>query len=159
MFQCQLKSRPGFCRGKMPLVKSTTLGIEGNRCNMKNKIIIIIVAVACLAILLFGYTLFSGSGELDGLWLRDDSGLMTIQGVPVRGVFLYEFSGRNFTYWVVLDGPREPRDRVRVGEGTFSITDDRIEFIRDGGRPDVMRFSRTENTLTLSSPSPGFGGR
>lgn len=35
--------------------------------------------------------------------------------------------------------------------GTFSITDDRIEFIRENGTIQVISFSRTENTLRLGN--------
>ena len=118
--------------------------------------------MAVLISVVVGYFAFSsvtggGSSGLNGLWLADSSDLFFVP-VPdnpgkkanIPGHVLYEFSGRKFTYWLVVDNSRKPRVRIKRGEGTFSITDGRIEFIWDGNnRPDVQNFSRTENTITL----------
>ena len=36
-----------------------------------------------------------------------------------------------------------------TGEATFSIYEDRIEYIHDTGEIGVERFERTENTMTI----------
>ena len=97
---------------------------------MKRKILLVVLVVV-LAVVTIGCG--GGGRNLDGRWELVGGG-GTIHWI--------EFSGRNYTidvYWLRISS-----------SGTFSISDDQIEFVGDDGNISVLGFSRTENTITIN---------
>jgi len=62
--------------------------------------------------------------------------------------YTYKFSGKNFTFKIRNDG-KEPFEGE--AKGTYSITENQIEFLYSNGNIEVKRFSKTENTLTIDN--------
>ena len=157
-----LNDGAAFCSscGKQHVDRSD--GVQGNgesqpnvselpNSSSKNKKIIGIAAAAVLIVVVLVVAL-GNSGGLSGTW--------RCGGTDFECIF--EFRGRNFTYsqttrtffrcllfWGVT--PNQVVNQRETFRGTFSITDDRIEFVFSDGSIEVMRFRRTENTITIGS--------
>ena len=102
-----------------------------------------------------------GSGGLSGKWET------SMEGITI----LLEFSGKSYAMKTIFPSgiPEEVLNRVKemnypisgnevtFEKGTYSISDDKIEFVLDdkfissnyGEKVKVMSFSRTENTITM----------
>ena len=113
-------------------------------CIMLRKVLCIVLAVA-FALVSVGC---GGSGnDLDGRW--------------EAGRNAYEFSGSNFTRHTGALSPSLVWHTITT-TGTFSISDDYIEFVYEDGRIVVRPFSRTENTILMDQTrytrASGSGG-
>ena len=124
----------------------------------KNRFYIAIAAVVIVAIIAF--TQLGNGGELSGTWENNAEDVVI------------EFRGNRFTVTVygrltglfgatlesVGDFPAHGAEREllsenqsrRVANGTFSISDDRIELIYSEGTIVVFPFSSTENTIDIN---------
>ena len=108
------------------------------------KIFAIGATVVVLVLVVVFVLPFSGGSNLNGRW--------------EAGSNAYEFSGRNFTRisrevvsWRVLPpyGFVDQQWGEVTRDGTFSISDDQIEFVYADGNIVVHSFSRTDNTITI----------
>jgi hypothetical protein len=59
------------------------------------------------------------------------------------------FSGKNFIAKGTIAGVIRGTSSNSDVSGTFSLTEDRIEFVSSGGTITVRPFSRTENTIDI----------
>ena len=98
-------------------------------------------------VLIFVLTSCASSVELNGKWEFSKG----IERIAI------EFSERNFTTVLHLyidtentDGHVSHEVLETVVRGTFSVSDDQIEFVFDNGDIKTHSFSLTENTLILS---------
>ena len=96
------------------------------------KIFVRMLALAMIAIVVIAMTA-CGRSELEGTWVRDGLGLVTL-----------EFRGDRFT----LTYPR--LHSAHDTAGTFVIADNRVELTHDRGSSRVHNFTLTGNTLTIS---------
>lgn len=115
---------------------------------MKQRIkgIVIGLIVITSVIILFGC---GGRANLNGQWQMEGSNPYN----PFRDPIAITFSGNNFEANAFV-GNRDPAQwGTNSSNGTFSLTDDHIEFVRIGptGIQEVriFSFSRTENTITI----------
>ena len=118
---------------------------------MKQRVILVCLAVM-LMVVAAGCGGGSRGGELDGRW----------EHLFGRNDFeVWEFSGNGFVNYFYIEG----RGQSPQSSGTFSISENQIEFVLDSATIDfatahmppgmyidpirVASFSRTENTITI----------
>ncbi|MCL2699152.1 MAG: bZIP transcription factor, partial [Defluviitaleaceae bacterium] len=89
----------------------------------------------------------SESNNLDGTWVNSRRNIISRNDTAT---IVLTFSGRNFTYEFTAI-PLDSRISItrETTDGTFSLTDDSIEFIYSDGTIRSHPFSRTENTITI----------
>ena len=105
---------------------------------MNKKIIFSAMLVSMLVFFAFFVLACSGK-SLNGTWVSDRYQENWI-----------EFSGKRFSYGSYLFGNGLTwlnRDQREATDGTYSISNDKIEMIFSDGRIEVYLFSRTENIL------------
>jgi len=105
---------------------------------MKKFIAIILAVVMVLGLAACNNNSLSGTWEHDG-------------GDRILKI---KFSGKKYTTTLIEKSQPYEDGSVReeketITKGTYSITDDKIEFVTEDGVIYVESFSRTENTLTI----------
>lgn len=93
---------------------------------------------------------FSGQNFI---WIRYDYEVLDADGIKMGGsISYYEENDAEIEQLeeFYLNGHRAQAYKLSR-RGTYSISDDRIEFLYSDGQITVLYFERTENTLTLSS--------
>ena len=100
----------------------------------------VVFSVMLVGILALGLGFIScGNNSLNGKWIAE--------GYENMGI---TFSGNKFTLTTNPTAEMNMFGTIyQAQDGTYSITDDRIEFKFSDGRIEVERFTRTENTLTV----------
>lgn len=168
-----------FCAacGSQVVAKPSTVKIASVNWLFSKKIIWI--SIACLSVVIVGsavlFALFSNRGELSGVW--DMAGRRgTATSIQFRGrnqfnVILYAealyylpsgtFISRHGRPYRIVSG-QPPWGAISseweliglnywriMQTGTYSISDNRIEFVFSDGTIRVMSFTRTENTIEI----------
>ena len=106
---------------------------------MNKKLIFLVMLVSLLA---FNLVFVSCGKSLNGTWV--------VEGQENNGI---QFSGKNFS----LNTNPGARSNflgdamTKVQDGTYSISDDKLELSYSDGKVEVHSFSRTENTITIGT--------
>ena len=88
---------------------------------------------------------YRGNSQLSGKWEYNGERAIPNYGKHLRGFPLFEFSGNKYSF-----SPYKGNTSMEREEGTFSISNDKIELLSSNGKTEVYSFSRTENTIQIS---------
>ena len=124
------------------------------------KTVRLLLAMLCLGLLVTACDSGGSGSGLSGTWVHESSGPS-----PPEGTLTFSFSGNNFTLtedssgspgarifpqaWYRVEGHPQGWGQRLTASGTFSISDDRIEFISSDGSVQVLNFNRTDNTMDV----------
>ena len=121
---------------------------------MKRIVLDYFVVAALIVIVVITSCGGSGGSVLSGTWEnKSDNWECCDEESEWVGPGKIEFSGKSYTltYFSGYHPPNNRFSQERVKKGTYSISDNKIEFVRDNGYISVEPFSHTNDTILIGN--------